>query len=215
MFKFLKKYLLCFLLFPVLPAFRVDGDGAGGDGDKGGDDGDKGGDDEANKDKKEDKKEDEKLFSQEQLDSVIGKRLAKEKKAWDKAKKEEEDKAKLSETDRLKLEKADAEKASADVLKTANERLAKAVVMTKAVALKIVDPDAAYTLMDKTDVDVSDSGKVTGIDEALAKLIKDKPYLIGEGVVTKVTKVGDDQNNDKKTVPTGTMNDLIRRAAGH
>ena len=199
------------LIFPVLPAFRIDGGGAGGTEDKGSADDGKGGtDDDKTKDNKDDKK-DEKLFNQADLDSIIGKRLAKDRKSWEKEKADEIEAAKLSETDRLKKEKADAEKKGEEVLKTANSRLVKAEVITKAVALKIIDPDAAYALMDRTDVDVSDDGTVSGIDVSLQKLIKDKPYLVGDKVVTRT---GDDQHDDKEKKPTGAMNDLIRRAAG-
>ena len=66
--------------------------------------------------------------------------------------------------------------------------------------------------MSKEDVEVSKDGKVIGVDEALKALIKEKPYLVGEGTVHKT---GDNQNENKDKKPTGVMNDLIRRAAGH
>lgn len=209
-----RKILLSCLLFPVMPMLQADGasgGGAGGTDDKGsaGEDTGSGAEGSGEGSKKT---EDEKLFSQTQLDDIIGRRLAKERKAWEKTMKDAEETAKLSEIEKLKKEKEDADKSKADIITKANQRLIKSEVIVKAVALKIVDPDAAYALMDKTDIEVSDDGEVVGIDDALKKLVKNKPYLIGEGIVTKT---GDNQNDNKDKKPTGAMNDLIRKAAGH
>ncbi len=66
------------------------------------------------------------------------------------------------------------------VLRMANDRLIAAEVKTASVELKIVDPDAALALMDKSKIKVDDKGNVTGVKEALDALTKAKPYLVGK-----------------------------------
>lgn len=95
-----------------------------------------------------------------------------------------------AETEKTELQKAQeaAAKAKADkdaALAAANQRLIKAEVTLKSAELGIVDPDAAYALMDRSGVTVGDDGKVSGIDEALKALLTAKPYLKkAEGVAT-------------------------------
>lgn len=62
----------------------------------------------------------------------------------------------------------------------ANERLIKAEVKAACSELGIVDPDAAFALMDKESVTLKDDGEVEGVKEALAALIKAKPYLVAQ-----------------------------------
>jgi len=66
------------------------------------------------------------------------------------------------------------------VLQMANDRLIAAEVKTASVELKIVDPDAALALMDKSKIKVDDKGNVIGVKEALDALTKAKPYLVGK-----------------------------------
>ena len=108
--------------------------------------------------------------------------LAKERKKWETefaAKVDEErKKAAMTETERLKAEKEAAEKKAQDAMRTANERLLRAEVKATAVALDIVDPDAAYVLMDRDAVSVAEDGTTQGVEDALKALIKDRPYLL-------------------------------------
>ena len=52
-------------------------------------------------------------------------------------------------------------------------------VKVKAVQLGIVDPDAAYLLLDKVNVKYDAKDGVTGVEDALTQLLEDKPYLKG------------------------------------
>jgi len=72
--------------------------------------------------------------------------------------------------------KTEAEKAKSE----AQEWLLKAEVKANAVELGVIDPDAAYTLMDKSKVKVGDDGSIEGVKDVLEALIKDKPYLKGQ-----------------------------------
>jgi phage I-like protein len=95
------------------------------------------------------------------------------------AKADELEQANLTEAERLAQRANDAEKAVA----AANIKLADALISSevkvKAVQLGIIDPDAAYLLMDKANVQYDAEKGVIGIDEALTQLLDDKPYLKG------------------------------------
>ena len=43
----------------------------------------------------------------------------------------------------------------------------------------VVDPDAAYLLMDKSSVSYDSANGVVGVDNALSRLLEEKPYLKG------------------------------------
>jgi hypothetical protein len=124
----------------------------------------------------------EKMLTQAEVDKIVEARLARDRKKWEteyQAKLEEErKKAAMSETEKLKAAKDEAEKRAQDAMRTANERLLKAEVKAAAVALDIVDPEAAYVLLDKEVVKVAEDGTVVGVEDALKALVKDKPYLV-------------------------------------
>jgi hypothetical protein len=84
---------------------------------------------------------------------------------------------------KLNFEKqvADAQAKAQAAETRANERLVKAEVKTLAVSMQIIDPDAAFLLIDRTNVKITDAGEVEGAKEALEALVKAKPYLVGKG----------------------------------
>lgn len=81
---------------------------------------------------------------------------------------------------------ADANKKAQEAEEKANARLIQAEVKMQAVSLQIIDPDAAYALMDRSRVQIGDDGVVSGVKEALEALAKDKPYLVGKAGSTQV-----------------------------
>ena len=98
----------------------------------------------------------------------------------------------------------------------ANKKLIRAEVTIKSNELGIVDAGAAYKLMKMDDIDVDDSGAVSGVTKSLKLLIADCPWLLKTNHSPK--KTGDDtkdtKNNDKTTKISGmSFNDVIRRAA--
>jgi hypothetical protein len=123
----------------------------------------------------------DKTFSQKELDDILTKRLARERKAWETTQEEEKKKAAMTEAEKLKAEKEEAERKSTEVLKTANQRLIRAEVKSACVELGIVDADAAFLLMGKDGVEVTDGGDITGVKEALKALAEAKPYLVKQG----------------------------------
>ena len=167
----------------------------GGKNKDGGDTGDKGG----------------RTFTQDELDAIVKDRVKRERKSWEQKIKEEKEKAAMSEAERLKAEKEEAEKNATAAIERANQRLIRSEVIAQAAKLNIVDPDAAYALMNKEDVKVEDDDTVTGVKKSLEALIKAKPYLVGS---TDTKKTGDDQRDDKGSKGGFSMNDFIRKAAG-
>jgi len=94
------------------------------------------------------------------------------------------------------------------------EALVKAAVTVQASALGIIDPDAAYALMSKDGVAVNDKLEVIGVKEALATLLKEKPYLKGSGSITTPTRGGSDFGGKEKPPAGVDMNAIIRRLSG-
>lgn len=227
--EFLKKlFMWCFLL-PVLPILGIpngEGSDAGDDGeDETGGDGkkDKDGEDaRGTKEDKtdedsaagEDKKDQDKLFTQDEMNAVISRRLDRERKLWEQKVEDEKKKAAMTESERLKTEKEEAEKKAAAATEKANQRLIRSEVIAQATKLDIIDPDAAFLLVDKTDIIVDeDNDSVKGVKEALTLLIKSKPYLV-KSKDTGGQRTGDDQGDDKGSKGGMSMNSLIRKAAG-
>lgn len=90
-----------------------------------------------------------------------------------------------SELDKARDAAAKAEADRKAALEQANARLIRAEVKVVATDLGIVDPDAAYALMDMSGVAVADDGSVTGVKASLEALMKDKPYLKGPTGTTR------------------------------
>ncbi len=66
-------------------------------------------------------------------------------------------------------------------LKEADNRLIHAEIRDVGAQLGLIDPDAAFALMDKSSVAVADDGSVSGVRESLAELLRNKPYLAAAG----------------------------------
>ncbi len=163
--------------------------------------------------KKDDKEDDDRLFTQEELDAVVTRRLARAEKNWQEKMEAEKKKAAMSEAERLKAEKEEAEKKAAAATDRANQRLIRSEVIAQATKMNVVDPDAAFALMDREGITIDDDDNVKGVKEALEILVKAKPYLIKQEEKGQ-RKTGDDQGDDKGKKGGISMNDLIRKAAG-
>lgn len=120
----------------------------------------------------------------------------------------------VAETKTLKLQIAKLEKDGTpdDALKTSNDELttsnASLTETNQKLMLQIaflteagfdwVDPDAAMRLADLSDVEFDEkTSKAVGLNAALTKLVKDKPYLLK-------AKATDDEDDSKKPRRTGT-----------
>lgn len=98
-----------------------------------------------------------------------------------KAAKEAQD-AQKSEAEKLR-EALEAEKAkAAQAVERAKTALIKAAFTAEALAANLVSVDDAFKLADLSGVEVDDDGTVTGVKEAVEKLVQEKPYLVKQAV---------------------------------
>lgn len=204
------------LLLPLLGLTLLNDGGDGGEGDGTGDgDGDPagdgpGGEDGADTDPAGD------TFTQDQLDEIIGKRLAREKAKWEKDAKEAAAREQMDETERLKAEKADAEQAASQAREKANQRAVNAEARVSAIAAGVPKDQIGYVLKlaDLTDIDVDDDGDpdTKAIDKAIAKVLADIPALKG---TAQGSRSGGDLNGGGDTPKPKTIEDAVaQRLAG-
>lgn len=59
------------------------------------------------------------------------------------------------------------------------ELQARAAVLTTAARMGVVDPEAAWRLLDANTLKMGEDGQPQGVEEALRELVKAKPYLLG------------------------------------
>lgn len=152
----------------------------------------------------EKEKEAPKTFTQEQLDEIVTKRIARESKKFAdydelKAKLAEVEKANeekrladLSETEKAKelADKIEAEKSDllaqleAERKARANEKITNAFIKAASSA-NIEHIDDAIKLTDMSALTIDENGDVNGVSELIAELVEHKPYLLA----TKKTQV--------------------------
>ena len=79
---------------------------------------------------------------------------------------------------------ADIQTAIDSRIKAANDRLISAEIRNVGAQLGLVDPEAAFALMDRSRVFIDDDGSVRGVRESLAELLRNKPYLASPSLST-------------------------------
>ncbi len=87
--------------------------------------------------------------------------------------------AKLSETERLRQRVAELQGESKAKAITIQEKVTKYSVMLAAQKLGIVDPEAAYKLLDPSDIEYDDDGEPKNIEKLLRSMLEKRPYLAG------------------------------------
>jgi small-conductance mechanosensitive channel len=85
--------------------------------------------------------------------------------------------AQMSEAERLQKRAEEAERAAQEAARRLRERTIRAEVRLAAQAAGIVDPEAAYRLLDLDQVQLDDDGEPVNIPALIARLVKEKPYL--------------------------------------
>ena len=93
------------------------------------------------------------------------------------AKADELEQANLTEAERLEVRVTDAEKRATDAQEQVSSAMIASEVKVRASALGVIDPDAAYLLLDRSNVRFDADNGVSGVDDALASLLEAKPYL--------------------------------------
>ena len=116
---------------------------------------------------------------------------------------------------RKKAEMTDLQKAQLDK-KTADEKAAKLqvdlqteriknAVLAVASKANFVDPQDAYAMLDRSELEIGDDGTVSGVENAIKALAKAKPYLVGEPGTRKF----DLNSGDKGGPPKSPQHDEI------
>ena len=94
------------------------------------------------------------------------------------ARADELEQAQLTEAEKMEARAIEAEKKVTDAQAQIADAMIASQVKVRASQMGVVDPDAAFVLLDRTNVQYAD-GAVTGVDDAIASLLEDKPYLRG------------------------------------
>ncbi len=98
------------------------------------------------------------------------------------AKVKEFEDAKLSESERTTKALAESEARRTDLERQLQEMRVRAAIERKAGTAGIVDPEAAYRLLDHSALEYEDDGQPTAksLEQAVAALVRDRPYLVGQ-----------------------------------
>ena len=118
--------------------------------------------------------------------------------------------AKLSDQEKSQKRLAELERAAAEASSNLQQRVMEYEVKLAASRLGIVDPDAAWRLIDASSLEFDESGKPKNLDRVLNELLKDKPWLSAQPTARNGAAGSGTQGNPTKF----SMNDAIRRAAG-
>ena len=94
------------------------------------------------------------------------------------ARADELEQAQLTGAEKMEARAIEAEKKVTDAQAQIADAMIASQVKVRASQMGVVDPDAAFVLLDRTNVQYAD-GAVTGVDDAIASLLEDKPYLRG------------------------------------
>lgn len=212
------RFLRLILLAPAIFLFGVEGGegGSGGGSDTGGEDesggeGGKGGTDKGGKNS-------EKLeLTQTELDAIIEKRLARDRKDREKTAEEEKKKAAMTEVEKLKAEKDEADKKAQSTQEAADQRVIKAELKVQAAALGVKPEKLSYVvkLADLSGIEVTDGEPdAKAVKKAVEAVIKDLPELTGGSSRGNGGVGGGANPGGGSSAGTAGMNDFIRKAAG-
>ena len=84
---------------------------------------------------------------------------------------------KLTEAERMEARAVEAEKKATDAQQQIASAMIASEVKIRASAMGVIDHDAAYLLLDRSNVHYDAEAGVSGVDDALAGLLEAKPYL--------------------------------------
>jgi predicted nuclease with TOPRIM domain len=90
------------------------------------------------------------------------------------------DEEKLSETERMRTRLSELERELTQRELELREHTLRYETMLRARELGIIDPDAAYRLLDLSGVEYDESGRPTNIEKLLRELVRKRPYLAGQ-----------------------------------
>lgn len=126
-------------------------------------------------------------FSQADIDRIVRDRLNRQKAQFADYDELKTRAARLDEIEaaqKTELEKAQEklqqfEKQAADATQLAADNALRAAVISEAARKNVVDPDAVLALLDKSLLELDDSGAPKNLSDAIDSLLQAKPYLAG------------------------------------
>ena len=188
--------------------FDADDKASGGSDDKdkkGADDGDQDKDDKAGGD---DSKSKGKTFTEDEVENIVKKRLARDRKDRDAELEEERKKAQMSEAEKAKAEKEEAEKKAKHAEQAANKKIIQAEAKVQALSSGVKPDKLDYVLKlsDLDGIEVDDKGEpdTKAIKAAVDAVIEDLPELVGATSVKSDAK-------DKGDKPTALSDEVISK----
>jgi len=123
----------------------------------------------------------------------------------------------IEEANKTELEKqtARADKAEADALKATErvkESTLRSAIIAEAAKRQVVDPDAAVALLDRSSLELDDSGNPTNISKAMDSLLKSKPYLVGaaKGDADQGARTGGADQLGREALKTMTPEEITK-----
>lgn len=118
----------------------------------------------------------------------------------------EYEQAQLTEQERMQQRIADLEAENERLSHTARDTLVRSEVTSVASRLGVIDPEAAYRLIDVEQLSYDDDGNPTDVEAAVKELIQQRPYLAPNG--------SGDAGARRESSAQRDMNTILRRAAG-
>ena len=129
------------------------------------------------------------VFSQEQVDRIVGERVKRERDKYDDyddlkgaaAKLAQLEEAQLTEVERANKAREAAEQAAKAAMDAANTRLMRASFIAEAAKAGAAHPEDAYALANKAGVEVGDDGNVAGVSDAVKALVDAGRLVMAQG----------------------------------
>ena len=106
------------------------------------------------------------------------------------ARADELEQAQLTEKERLEARVEQAEKNSQAADQRISEALISSAVQVQAGQMGIVDPEAAFLLVDRSGIRYTPEAGVSGVEDALTQLLETKPYLKGTNRTPNINPEG-------------------------
>lgn len=127
----------------------------------------------------------QRTFSQDEVNQMMAKTRRETRSQFgdynqlkERAQKADElEQAQMSEAQKMEQRAIDAEKRASEAQQQIASAMISAEVKVRASQMGIIDPDAAFLLLDQSNVNYSIESGVSGVDEALTLLLESKPYL--------------------------------------
>lgn len=112
--------------------------------------------------------------------------------------KEEREEAEKSELQKAQERAAELEKQLSAAAEAQKAMAMQTDITAKAAKLGIVDPDAAFKLLDKGAIEYGDDGRPKNTEALLMAMLKERPYLAGTG--SSVTNPGKDRTYTREEI---------------